>query len=526
MNILRYFSRCFLSAAICVALFGTRSAMAEDRFADMDSYIREAMPKWAVPGLAIAVVKDGELVLARGYGICELNQDRQVTADTVFPIASCTKSFTAACVAMLVDEGKLAWDDPIRKHLPNFRVADPYVTEHLTIRDVLCHRTGLVRGDLLSMTGAFTRDEMLQRVQFLEQATPFRGKFTYHNVMFAVLGEIIEKESGLDWHAFVAKRILEPLGMNSTVTDRSTASADRLAMRHRFYDTELAPLRTPLDDRLTAEAGTIHSTVSDMAKWLRFQLREGEHNGQQLIAKKTLRELHSLQHSIPVQWTPDSNVYRARFVGLGFGWFVRDYRGRKLVQHGGAWGADMNLVPEENLGIVVLSNRDWNSLVWMLSYDIIDSYLASPELAWSRDKKKWDYWLPLGGPNAGDRDLKAELKKLEESRAKDTQPSLPLEAYAGTYASKLYSDLEVTVVDGRLRVKFGHYAAILDHWEKDSFHGHAVIEPFFDWLVKFDIADDRSVTGLEIIHLGWKDPDERFVFKRRTRSPCSTPTKN
>ncbi|MBC7817766.1 MAG: serine hydrolase [Planctomycetaceae bacterium] len=516
MNILCFVARFWRYGVVCLLLLIPRTTRADDRFAGMDPYIREAMQKWEVPGLAIAVVKDGELVLARGYGVCEMGKHRKVTEDTVFPIASCTKSFTAACVAMLVDEGKLGWDDPVRKHLPDFRVADPYVTEHITIRDLLCHRTGLVRGDLMAMTGDFTRVEMLQRVPFLEQAAPFRGKFTYHNVMFAVLGEIIEKKSGMDWHKFVATRIFEPLGMTSTTTDYTSVPADRFAMRHRFYDTELAPLRTSLECRLVAEAGAIHSTVGDMAKWLQFQLREGEHNGQQLIAKKIVREMHSLQHSIPVQWTPNSDVYRARFAGLGFGWFVRDYRGRKLVQHGGAWGADMNLAPEENLGIVVLSNRDWNSLVWMLSYNVYDAYFVGPEQAWSAGKK-WDHWLPLGGPNAGDRDLKIELKKLEELRAKDTQPSLPLEAYAGRYASKLYSDLHVTVVDGRLRVKFGTYSATLDHWEKDAFYGHAVIEPFLDWLVKFDIAEDRSVKALEFINIGWKDPDERFIFTRRAK---------
>ena len=190
MDLLRFVARCLLYGVACL-LLSSRAARADDRFAGIDPYIREAMQQWEVPGLAIAVVKDGKLVLARGYGVCEPGKDRKVTEDTVFPIASCTKSFTAACVAVLVDEGKLSWDDPVRKHLPDFRVADPYVTEQITIRDLLCHRTGLVRGDLMAMTGEFTRAEMLQRVQFLEQVAPFRGKFTYHNVMFAVLGEII-----------------------------------------------------------------------------------------------------------------------------------------------------------------------------------------------------------------------------------------------------------------------------------------------------------------------------------------------
>ena len=498
--------------AVLLFLLALPTSSAADRFAALDPYIHEAMQKWQVPGLAIAVVKDGELVLARGYGDRTLGKDEKVTEGTIFPIASCTKSVTAACIAILVDEGQLAWDDPVQKHLPEFRVADPYVSQHVTIRDLLSHRTGLVRGDLLAMTG-FTRAEMLSRVQFLEQAAPFRTKSTYHNVMYAVLGEIIEKKSGMDWHTFVATHIFQPLGMTSTTTGRSSAPADRLATRHRFYDTELAPLRTETSDQLTAEAGAIHSTVTDMAKWLRLHLREGEYDGQQLVAKKTMREMRSLQHSIPVHWTADSNVYRARFVGTGLGWFVRDYRGRQVVQHGGAWGADMHFVPEEDLAVVVLSNRDWNSLVWMLSYDVLDAYLTEPELPWSAGKK-WDHWLPLGGPNAGDACFLELLEFRLQVAVAGTQPTLPLQSYAGRYASKLYADLHLIAADGRLSVKFGEYSATLDHWEHDTFHAHAVIEPFLDWLVRFEIAPDRSVPGLEIIHLGWKDPDERFLWSK------------
>ena len=200
--------------------------------------------------------------------------------------------------------------------------------------------------------------------------------------------------------------------------------------------------------------------------------------------------------------------------GIGLGWFVRDYRGRKVVQHGGAWGADVNLVPEEKLGIVVLSNRDWNSLVWMLSFDVIDAYAAASEQVWSPGAK-WDHWLRLGGPNAGDRDLQIELVKLKKTRRTRIKPSLPLEAYTGAFRSRLYCDLVLTAVDGHLVVKFGNYTGRLDHWEYDTFYGHAVIEPFLDWLVKFDLGTGRSVKGLEIIHLDWKDADERFLFTRK-----------
>src|SRR5688572_10541182 len=275
--------RCWSHAMVVCGLLNL-TAQAQDPFDGLDRYLREALPQWQVPGLAIAVVKDSEVVLARGYGVRHLGRDEPVTADTVFSIASCTKSFTAACIALLVEQGKLRWDDPVRQHLPGFRVADPYVTEHVTIRDLLCHRTGLVRGDLVGMSGGFTHTEILNQVQFLPQAAPFRSKMTYNNLMFTVLGEIVQKKSGLSWQEFVAKRLFMPLEMKSTTTDRETIAADRLVTRHRLYDGELAPIRTPQSDKM-APAGAIHSTVRDMARWITFQLSEGELNGQPLLKK-------------------------------------------------------------------------------------------------------------------------------------------------------------------------------------------------------------------------------------------------
>jgi CubicO group peptidase (beta-lactamase class C family) len=502
------------SRALCIVAFFAAHALAEDRFTGLDDYIREAMEKWQVPGLAIAVVKDGDVVLARGFGTRNVGRDEPVGPETVFSIASCTKSFTAACIAMLVDEGKLDWDDPVGKHLPDFRVADPYVTEHATIRDLLCHRTGLVRGDLLGMNSGLTRAEMFRQVQFLPQAAPFRTKVTYNNLMFAVLGEIIEKKTGLSWHEFVAKRIFEPLEMKATTADRASVAAGRLAIRHRIYDGRLAPLRTRIYESNTAPAGAIHSTVGDMARWLRFHLQEGEFNGRRLIPQTAMREMHAMHQSIPVKRGPDSTVYDSRFVGTGLGWFVSEYRGRKVIQHGGGWGAEMAFLPEEGLGVIVLSNRDWNGLVWMLIADVIDAYVVGPEQAWTKGKK-WDHWLPLGGPDAMDRERKKQLTDLEKHRKNGTQPSLPLAAYAGKYRSALYYDLDVTVVDGRLRAQFGDFAGTFDHWDGDTFYSHAVIEPFLDWHVKFDLNQNRAVSGLEIINIGWKDPDERFLFTRQ-----------
>jgi CubicO group peptidase (beta-lactamase class C family) len=471
-----------LSTSGCFGAAGS-AASAEERFAGMDAFIRQAMQRWEVPGLAIAVVKDGQLVLARGYGVCKTTEvrptdreglkpdgdaygaaapgrergvqgeaaepaDRLVTKDTVFSIASCTKSFTAACLGMLVDEGKLHWDDTVREHLPEFAVADPYVTRHATLRDLLCHRTGLVRGDLLSVKGEFDRLEIQRRTRFLEQAAPFRTKVTYNNVMYGALGEVVARRSGLSWQEFVTQRILEPLDLESTYVSLHDVPAQRLAVRHRKYEHAVEALRQPTNDDAVAPAGALHSSVTDMARWLQFQLDLGQYNGRRLLQADTLREMHALQQSIPLKWQPDANVYRARFVGTGLGWYVRDYRGRKVVQHGGGWGADTAIVPEESLAVVVLSNLDWNLLVSMLVFDVLDAYLVGPEAAWTQGKK-WDLWLGFGGHEAMYRTRDEHKSRLEKEQTAGTEPSRPLADFAGDYESDLYGRLQVRLADHR-----------------------------------------------------------------------------
>jgi CubicO group peptidase (beta-lactamase class C family) len=505
--------RCFaFVGAALVALLG-RMLNGADRFDGLDGYVREAMQKWEVPGLAIAVVKDDELVLARGYGICRVGSDRAVAKDTVFSIASCTKSFTAACIGMLVDEKQVQWDDRVKSHWPAFEVADPYITQNATLRDLLCHRTGLVRGDLLFAKGDFSNEEVLRRLRFLPPAEPFRTKVTYNNLMYEVLGQVIKQKSGASWRPFVEERLLRPLGMDSTFIGRTRVPADRLAPRHRRYDGVVSPVRNPFSEEVVAPSGAIHSSVVDIAKWLKLHLHDGEQNGQRLLSADSVRDMHALVQSIPIRRKPDANVYRAQVVGTGLGWWVSDYRGRMVVHHGGGWGAEMTLVPEENLAIIVLSNLDWNLLVSMLSADVIDAYIVGPERAWSKENK-WDFWFELGGPEAMFRARREQKAELEKSRATGTKPSLPLERYAGRFESDLYGPLVVDHRDGRLNVKFGIHSGELDHWQADEFYGRAIVEPFLDWLVKFEIAGGNTVASLEVVSVGWKDPDEKHIFRR------------
>ena len=472
-----------------------------DRFSGMDTYIRAAMGKWQVPGLAIAVVKDDEVVLARGYGVCELGKDRRVTTDTAFPLASSWKSFLAAAVGLLVAEGKLRWDDPVARHLPDFELSDPYLTEHVTLRDLLCHRTGLRRCDLVG--DRFGPEEIQRRVKYIPLAADFRTKLTYSNAMYTVLGEVVTRVSGRPSERFIAERILRPLDMTSTIP-ATVVPPDRRALRHWRSDAGI--VARPL-------SADIYSTAGDMARWLRLQLAEGTYGDRRVLEPEVVREMHALQFSVPIASRPKGNTYAARFYGSGLGWFVQDYRGRKVVSHGGSWGAMVAMIPEEKLGVVVLSNLDLESLPGLLMYDVFDAYLVGPEAAWDRDKWKAT-WLRNEPPGHAYRPRDEARARLERSRTPGTKPSLPLKEYGGTFNSKLYGRLGVRHEDGRLSVTFGEFTTELSHWQDDAFYARSPTRLTFDWLLMFEVSGDGAVTNVTVKHVGWDQDEQDHLFVR------------
>lgn len=504
MDIPNLVQRFLLCVAVCLSMAAAPAARGSDRFAGMDPYIRAALEKWQVPGLAIAVVKDGEIVLVRGYGLCEIGTERKVTGETAFNLASAAKPFLAIAVAILVEEGKLRWDDPVRKHLPDFELGDRYLTEHLTLRDLLSHRTGLRRADLLADAAGFDAEEVLRRLKYLEPIAELRTQFIYNNHMYTVLGEVVKCVSGQPWEHFVAERIFQPLEMRSTTATVTSIGSDRLALRHWRSDTGI--IARPLDRAM-------YSTVRDMAQWLKLQLAEGAYGGRQLVTPETIREMHALQFSIPVQSRPKNNIYAAQFLGTGLGWNVQDYRGRKVVSHGGSWGTMVGMMPEEELGVVVLSNLDLEHLCALLMYDVFDAYLVGPQTAWNRDK--WETtWLRNEPPGAAYRPRDEAKARLEEGRVPNTAPSLPLEKYAGSFDSKLYGRLIVRHDRGRLSVTFGGITTELSHWQDDSFYARAPTRLTFDWLLTFAASAEGEIANVTVKHVGW-DKDERdHIFVR------------
>jgi CubicO group peptidase (beta-lactamase class C family) len=431
-----------------------------------DEYVNKAIRDWEVPGVAIAVVKDDQVVFAKGYGLKKLGDPAPVDERTLFAIGSSSKAFTAAAVAMLVDEGKLKWDDPATKYLPGFELYDPYVTRELTVRDLLSHRSGLERGDLLWYGTEYNRDEILRRARFLKPTWSLRSTFGYQNLMYLAAGQLIARVSGKSWDEFIRQRILTPLGMTASGTSiRDFKEADNVASPHGKLEDKVALIQWRNIDNI-APAGSINSNVVDVAQWVRLQLGQGTFEKKTLISSGAVKEMHTSQTVMRVE-PPYSFFYpEAHFLNYGLGWFLSDYRGRKLVEHGGAidgMRAQVALMPEEKLGLVVLTNRGGTLLPVALMYRILDAYMgAAQPRDWSAELLKTMKSLEAQG--------EAAAKKLEADRVPDTKPTHAFEKYAGTYENDLYGALKVTLENGRLNLRFGPaFTGELEHWHYDTF---------------------------------------------------------
>ncbi|MEQ8764637.1 MAG: serine hydrolase [Planctomycetota bacterium] len=473
-------------------------ASPQDRFDGIDDYVRQAMATWEVPGLAIAVVDHGEVVLAKGYGVRVLGTESPVTPSTAFPIASCAKAFVTGSLAALIDDGELSWDDPVTKYLPELRFSDEWRTEHLTLRDLAAHRTGLQRCDLL--TDHFQEPEdVLARVCFVPAVAEPRTRLTYSNAMFTVLGQVVAAVAEKPHQAFLHSRLLEPLGMSSTWMSGDEVPQDRVVHRHWRSDDGI--VSRPIDTGM-------HSTVLDMTRWLRLHLGAGRFEDRQVLEDATVREMHALQVSVPIRWRQTENPYAAKFYGSGLGWFVQEYRGHKLVMHTGSWGAVTAMLPELQVGVVVLSNLDLESLPALLMFDVFDAYLLGPE-TW--DPSKWSAaWLKNEPPGVAYRPRDRAREKLAAERRGDRPAARPLKELAGRYESPLHGAIEISVREETLLLSYGPHHTELSHWEADAYYARTPTDLTFDWLVTF------GSETLTVHHVGWDADEADLTFTRKS----------
>lgn len=430
-----------------------------------DDYVNKALKEWEVPGVAIAIVKGDQVVLARGYGVRKLGDTTPVDERTLFAIGSSSKAFTAAAIAMLVDDGKVKWDDPVTKYLPGFEMYDPYVTRELTVRDLLTHRSGLQRGDFLWYGTELDRDEIVRRARFIKPSWSLRSTFGYQNIMFLTAGQLVARVSGKSWDEFIQQRIFTPLAMTSSSTSiNAFKNANDVSSPHSKINDKVQVIPWRNIDNI-APAGSINSNVVDMAQWVRLQLGQGTFQNQKLFTPAVAKEMHASQTIIRNEppysiWYPE-----AHFINYGMGWFLSDYRGRKVVEHGGAidgMRAQVALMPEEKIGLVVLSNMGGSLLPVAMMYRIFDTMLGAPQRDWSAELLKTVKTLEEQG--------RAAEKKQESERVAGTNPSLALDKYAGTYRNDLYGDVKVALNNGKLNLRFGPaFTGDLEHWHYDTF---------------------------------------------------------
>lgn len=475
-----------------------------------DDYVTKALKDWEVPGVAIAIVKGDQVVLAKGYGVRKLGDPTPVDERTLFAIGSSSKAFTAAAVALLVDEGKLKWDDRVTKYLPEFEMYDPYVTRELTVRDLLTHRSGLERGDFLWYGSDLGRDEIVRRARYIKPSWSLRSTFGYQNIMFLAAGQLVARVSGKSWDEFIQQRIFTPLAMNASSTSiNAFKTANDVASPHSKINEKVQVIPWRNIDNI-APAGSINSNVVDMAQWVRLQLGQGTFQNQKIFTPAVAKEMHASQTVIRNEppysmWYPE-----AHFINYGMGWFLSDYRGRKVVEHGGAidgMRAQVALMPEEKLGLVVLCNRGGSLLPVAMMYRIFDTMLGTPQRDWSAEFLKTTRTLEQAG--------QAAEKKQESERVAGTNPSLALDKYAGAYRNDLYGDVKVAFNNGKLNLRFGPaFTGDLEHWHYDTFRARFITSGEAKIFVTFALNAQGKLDTLTLGMPGMAD----YPFKRVAES--------
>jgi CubicO group peptidase (beta-lactamase class C family) len=424
---------------------------------ELDRLAADTMADWKVPGAAVAVVQEGKLVLTRAYGQRDIEADLPVTPATQFVICSITKSFTATAVALLHNEGRLDWSKPVRAYMPEFRLSDPVATERVTVRDLLCHQTGLPRHDWVHFAGDRAPAEMLGVMQHLELSCDIRAAWQYNNLCYNVAGLLIERLSGQSYEAFIRARLTDRLSMTVGFTLEELEASDDAARPYMMHeDTRLPAMRLPI--RTTA-AGAITTSVADLAHWMRLHLGKGEVDGERLLPAALVGELHAPRvYNTP----PDYAEFGESHYGLGL--WSSSYRGDRLLRHGGGWpgwNTQMTLLPDHGIGVAVFTNRSPNEVPGTLTWFILDRLRGREPVDWrERARKRRDEFLAH---------VQADKDAREQARHKDTRPAHALAAYAGDYEHPAYGAMSIKERDGTLHWSWRGMFAPLTHRHYETF---------------------------------------------------------
>lgn len=438
--------------------------------------ILEELPKWDQPSIAVGIIKDGEIVLNEGFGMADVSKGLKSNADTMYQIGSCSKAFTAAAVALLVDQGKIGWDVPVKNYMPWIEFKEPFVTENVTVRDLLCHRTGLPRHDAYWIGTPVTREGMVRNLRNMQPCWSFRSEWCYQNTCYVAAGMLVETISGMTWEKFVEENIFKPLGMTRSSFyveaiegDENHAAPYARKMPTDMNDYEQVPfLRSVHEDMEKGvgapygPAGSIMSTVNDMMKWVAFNLNNGKVGEEQIISEANMKEIHKpqmlLSQPLLVPF-PEQDFY-----SYAMGWFTETYRGHMMVEHGGninGFSALVTMIPDMNLGIVTLTNFDNSFNTYASTYSIMDTYMNSENGDWHN---RWREIIAQVFASAPE-----QTKMMNGEQIPDTVPSHPLADFVGVYTNPTYGDIPITLEEDGLHFAYGEGASVLEHFHYDVF---------------------------------------------------------
>ena len=470
--------------------------------AGFDEFVHASLDQWGVPGVAVAVIIDGKVVHAQGYGLRDVGDQLPVTADTLFAIGSCTKAFTTMLLGTLADEGKLDWDAPVRSYLPTFTLQDPIATALMTPRDLVTHRSGLPRHDLAWFQSPCSRTELYDRLRYLPPNKTFRQITQYQNLMYMTAGYLGGVVAGMEWEDLVRGRILNPLGMNRTAV--SSLEAEKDADCARPYEEILGRVTAVPHYNLTAlgPAGSLYSSVNEMCRWLLLHLNRGTHEGTRLISEGQLAEMHAPQVVMPERGTRPEMPYAC----YGLGWAIQPYRNQTTVWHtGGIDGflSRVTLLPDRKAACVVLTNKGEGYLMNVLSFHLLDRLLGLDHLPWN--ERLWQE----------QEEAKATQEKANQeiaaARVPDTSPSHPLEAYAGEFTHPGYGSLTISYREGRLAAGFHQLPYALTHHHYDTFLAVNPDHPEIHYLAAFATNAQGEI---ESVAIPFEPTAAAIVFQR------------
>jgi CubicO group peptidase (beta-lactamase class C family) len=505
-----------LASVLLVAGSGANAAPPPD----LDAFVAQAMKMFGPPGMSVAIVEDGKIAFTKGYGVRSIDKGGVVDEHTTFPIGSETKAFTSAALAILVDEGKLKWSDRVVDKLPGFQMYDPYATEHMTVRDLLTHRSGLGlgEGDLMIVPSTTrSRADIVHALRYLKPVTGFRESFAYDNILYIVAGTLVEAVSGETWENFIQKHIFAPAGMADAKTEYVKDAPNGIALHARTD----GPIRgvgpqhvlaSGLEGGASAPAGAINASAVDMAHWMQAQLAHGElESGGQLFSEEQAREMwkpvvvvpHDAFSAAVAEITPKMQDY-------ALGWFVEDYHGHIIVEHTGAVlgaVAALYLIPEKNVGVAVNINSEDGASRRAVAFHVIDYYLGIPDQDWNNKLKT----IIDGMIAQGEKELKAQPEQVTPN----DKHSLPLAAYAGVYSDPWYGTATISYRDGELWMKFDltpHMEGPFVHVADDTFVVHWTDKTIEAAYAKFDTVSGniqkiemRPVSPLADFSFDYKD---------------------